>query len=149
MKMNLFVFSFWLGLYVAFYFYASTSPLEHYKDIAQAPGTGVHESRILPNATFGIFDYPVTRNGFALVDTAATLFTTRIISLLTGHIEFLYRWMIPKTYRKIDKEYIHDRKDFWNLLYSCILSFSMVWTCGQVPKRSPLNSFCAFGDQSS
>jgi hypothetical protein len=79
--MNLFVFSFWLGLYIAFYFYASTSPLEHYKDIAQAPGTGVHETRILKNSSLLIFDYPVTGNGFALVDTFATLLLSLIIAV--------------------------------------------------------------------
>jgi hypothetical protein len=83
--MNGFVLSIALCLYISFYFYASTSPLEHYKDIAQAPGTGVHKHRIFKDPIFGIIEYPITGNGFALIDVAAT----GLLSLL---LAYLFRW---------------------------------------------------------
>ena len=67
--MNVEKFSILFITFVIFYFIASTSPLEKYKDIAQAPETGVHSVRIV---------------GFALVDVTATLLLALIIARKTG-----------------------------------------------------------------
>lgn len=64
---------FWTGAYIIFYFISSTSPLERYKDIAQAPETGVHRLRIC-GFTFVKNDvYSLQECCFAFVDVFATL----------------------------------------------------------------------------
>jgi hypothetical protein len=64
-------FSVLLLLYIVFYFAASTSPLSKYKDIAQAPGAGVHSVRVR-----GL--------GLAFVDLSATVLLAGLIAYRSG-----------------------------------------------------------------
>lgn len=90
--MNLGKVYFWLGVYIIFYFISTGAPLSKFKDIAQAPGTGVHERRVFCGC-------PETNNtqeclssigkslpcGFAFVDIYATL-------LLSLFLSYKYGW---------------------------------------------------------
>ena len=69
LKMGYFTYSILILLYVTFYFYSTSAPLAEFKDIAQAPKTGVHQYRI---------------GGVSLVDVAATLIVSVIIGYFTG-----------------------------------------------------------------
>lgn len=65
-----------LFVYILIYFIASTEPLDKYKDIAQAPRTGVHSVRIF---------------GLALVDVMATILLTLVIWVVAWW-RFSIRW---------------------------------------------------------
>lgn len=59
--------SFWLFLYIIFYFVCSNQFLSDYSGIAQAPETGVHSIRIGP---------------FALIDVTATALLALIVTFI-------------------------------------------------------------------
>lgn len=75
-KMNdYYTYTFYMGLYILFYFIASTEPFEQYKNIAQPVGEGVHSTRIF---------------GLALVDVTATILLALVICF------FSYRYLKKK-----------------------------------------------------
>lgn len=72
---NYYTYTFYMGLYILFYFVASNEPFDRYKDIAQPVGQGVHSIRIF---------------GLALVDVTATVLLALLLCFLS------YRYLKKK-----------------------------------------------------